>query len=144
MQFAPMLAAIPYLQPHALEVTESADDHLTVKMPFGKQLTNHVGTMHASALFTIAETAAGLHATSVIPGNRAIPLLRGATVRYTRRASGDLTATARVKGGDSERVLADFDANDRADVDIEVDVVDDENETVFKGTFDYAMRPGSL
>lgn len=144
MDFAQMLAAIPYLEPHGLEVMEKTDDHIVVKMPFGKALTNHVGTLHASALFTVAETAAGLHATSVIPGNRAIPLLRGATVNYTRRAEGDLTATAIVKDGDSKRVLADFDANNRADVDIEVDVVDNENETVFKGTFDYAMRPGSL
>lgn len=144
MDFVPMLAAIPYLEPHGLEVTEQMDDHITVKMPFSKALTNHVGSLHASALFTVAETAAGLHAMSVIPGNRAIPLLRGATLNYTRRASGDLTATARVKGDESSRVLADFDAHDRADVDIEVDVVDAENETVFKGTFDYAMRPGKL
>lgn len=144
MDFNKILGAIPYLEPHGLEVTEQTDEYIAVKMPFGKQLTNHVGMLHASALFTIAETAAGIHATSVIPGNRAIPLLRSATVRYTRRAGGDLTATARVKDGESGRVLADFDANDRADVDIEVDVVDDENETVFKGTFDYAMRPGTL
>ena len=144
MDFNKMLAAIPYLEPHGLEVTEQTGDHITVKMPFGRQLTNHVGTMHASALFTIAETAAGLHATNIIPENRAIPLLRGATVHYTRRASGDLTATACVKAGESERVLADFNVNDRADVDVGVDVVDEENATVFKGTFDYAMRPGSL
>lgn len=144
MDFKKVLGTIPYLEPHRLEVTEQTHEYLAVKMPFGKQLTNHVGTLHASALFTVAETAAGIHATSVIPGNRAIPLLRGATVSYTRRASGDLTATARVKAGESERVLADFDANNRADADIEVDVVDTENEIVFKGTFDYAMRPGTL
>ena len=144
MDFNKLLSAIPYLEPHGLEVTEQTDEYIAVKMPFGKRLTNHVGTLHASALFTVAETAAGIHATSVIPGNRAIPLLRGATVHYTRRAGGDLTATARVKGGESGRALADFDANDRADLDIEVDVVDDENETVFTGTFDYAMRPGTL
>lgn len=144
MDFNKVLPSIPYLQPHRLEVTEQTGEHIKVKMPFGKQLTNHVGTLHASALFTIAETAAGLHATDLIPGNRAIPLLRGATVKYTRRASGDLTATASVKDGSAAEVITAFDANDRADVDIEVDVTDAENETVFNGTFDYAMRPGKL
>lgn len=144
MDFNKMLAAIPYLEPHGLEVTEQTGDRTTVRMSSGGQRTNHVGTVHASALFTVAETAAGIHTTNIIPGNRAIPLLRSATVHYTRRARGDLTATARVKAGESERVLADFAANDRADADIEVDVIDAENETVFKGSFDYAMRPGSL
>ncbi len=144
MDFNKILPAIPYLQPHHLEVTEQTVEHIRVRMPFGKQLTNHVGTLHASALFTIAETAAGLHATDLIPGNRAIPLLRGATVNYTRRAGGDLTATARVKDGSASDVCAEFDVQDRADVVIEVDVTDGEDETVFKGLFDYAMRPGKL
>lgn len=144
MDFNKILAAIPYLEPHRLRVTEQTQERIRVVMPFGKQLTNHVGTLHASALFTIAETAAGMHATDLIPGNRAIPLLRGAAIQYTRRASGDLTATASVKDGTASGVLAAFDADGRADVDIEVDVTDTENQTVFKGTFDYAMRPGKL
>lgn len=138
------LSAIPYLKPHGLRVTEQTDDRTNVIMPYRDQLTNHVGTLHASALFTIAETAAGLHATHVVPGNRAIPLLRGATIEYTRRAQSDLTATARMKDGAAADVCAEFEAQGRADAEVEVEVSDADAKAVFKGTFDYAMRPGSL
>lgn len=144
MDLNSMLTAIPYLVPHGLDVSDETEDYLEVRMPYVKALTNHVGTLHASALFTIAETAAGLRAFRIVPGNKAIVLLRGAEVQYTRRAESDLTATARVKDGQADKACADFDAHNRADADIEVDVVDGDGETVFKGTFDYALRPGSL
>lgn len=144
MDFNAMLAGIPYLVPHCLSVTEEGDGFVKVRMPFGKPLTNYLGMWHASAFFTVAETAAGLQAFRIVPGNRAIILLRKANVHYTKPAKGDLTATARVKDDQSKKTRADFDSEGRADSLVDVEVVDSEDQIVFRGTFDYALRPGSL
>ncbi|MBI5481111.1 MAG: DUF4442 domain-containing protein [Deltaproteobacteria bacterium] len=141
MDLAGVLGRIPYLRPHRLEAGEDADGAVTVRMPLSETVTNHVGIVHAGALFTAAETAAGVAAWRVVPGDRAFVLLRGATVRYTRRAEGDVLARATVEPAAAEAARTAFDETGRADLAVEVSATDPAGETVFEGTFDYALRP---
>ena len=139
MNVADVLARIPYLHVHGLDV--STVDGVRVRMPVKKELTNHVGIFHAGALFTAAETAAGVAAWGIVPGDRAYVLLREATIRYTRRAEGDVQAVARVASDQAEAALATFNDTSRADARIEVSMTDAKGEKVFEGSFDYALRP---
>ncbi|MBW2552490.1 MAG: PaaI family thioesterase [Deltaproteobacteria bacterium] len=82
MNVADVLAPIPYLRVHQLAV-EPCEGAIKLRMPVHKEVTNHVGIVHAGALFTVAETAAGVAALDVIPGGQAIVLLRGATPKET-------------------------------------------------------------
>lgn len=60
-----------------------------------RRLQNHIGTVHAIALCNMAEMAGGLATDATIPAaTRWIP--KGMTVRYLRKASGVLRATASV------------------------------------------------
>jgi uncharacterized protein (TIGR00369 family) len=140
MNVADVLAPIPYLRVHQLAV-EPCEGAIKLRMPVHKEVTNHVGIVHAGALFTVAETAAGVAALDVIPGGQAIVLLRGATIRYTRRAEGDVSAVARITTDQASAARAAFDATSRADARVEVTATDPEGQTVFEGTFDYALRP---
>jgi uncharacterized protein (TIGR00369 family) len=109
-------------------------------MPFRREITNYVGTVHAGALFTLAETAAGVAATAVVPDGRAFVLLRSVTVRYTRRAESDLVAMARVPGEGAAKSRVDFDAGGRADALVPVTITDADGAPVFEVSFDYALR----
>ena len=140
MTIEAMLAKIPYLVPHALAVAES-NGELRVRMPFGATVTNHVGIVHAGALFTTAETAAGVAAWRVVPGDRAFVLLRGATVRYTRRAEGEVMARASVEPQTAESARTAFEEAGRADAAVSVSIRDHAGDVVFEGKFDYALRP---
>lgn len=140
MNVADVLARIPYLRTHELSVSD-VDGAVQVKMPLRTEVTNHVGIMHAGALFTAAETAAGVAAWHVVPNDEAYVLLRGATVRYTRRAEGEVSSTARVENAAAEAARTAFAATKRADAVVTVEATDPAGETVFKGTFDYALRP---
>jgi uncharacterized protein (TIGR00369 family) len=140
MKLDAMLASIPYLAPLNVELVESGSEEVTVRVPFRREVRNYVGTVHAGALFTVAETAAGVAAYLIIPDEGAIALLRGANIRYTRRAEGDITATARIAKGQAEGARAAFETDQRANAEVEVTIVDPEGETVFEGTFDYALR----
>lgn len=141
MDLKALIAKIPYLVPHRLEVDVQSDGTVEARLPFRGELTNHVGTLHAAAIYTVAETYAGVAASQIVPGDRSVVLLRGAKINYTRRAEGDLVASARVIQGQTEAALSDFEARGRADAQVEVNVIDPGQEKVFAGIFDYALRP---
>lgn len=141
MELEKVLARIPYLERHGLAAKVTPEGDVEVRMPIQSELTNHVGILHAGALFTAAETAAGVAAYRIVPDDRAFVLLRGATIRYTRRAESDVVATAVIGSDRAEEIRNRFEADQRADAEVAVRMVDAEGETVFEGDFDYALRP---
>lgn len=141
MSLADVLGRIPYLRVHRLEVSEDAEGAITAQMPLSEEISNHVGIVHAGALFTAAETAAGVAAWRVVPEGRAFVLLRGAEVRYTRRAEGDVVAAARIGTHEANRARALFAESGRGDVRAEVVATGPDGQEVFEGVFDYALRP---
>ncbi len=141
MNWNELLSRIPFLAPLGMEITEDGEGVTHVQLPFREGVTNHVGTLHAGALFTVAETAAGVAAWKVVPGEQAAVLLRSSSVRYTRRAAGKVTASARADESAAEEARAAFETAQRADLVVEATVEDGDGETVFVGSFDYALRP---
>lgn len=74
-------------------VTHLRKGHSTVQVPFAKEITNHLGTVHAIAMCNAAELAAGMMTDVSIPaGARWIP--KGMTVEYLAKAKSDVTAVA--------------------------------------------------
>jgi acyl-coenzyme A thioesterase PaaI-like protein len=86
-----------------------------------RRVHNHIGTVHAIALCNLAELTAGLGTDATIPASmRWIP--KGMTVRYLRKATGTLIATASIPLA-TEGVAQDLVAH--------VDVHDAQGELVF-------------
>ena len=135
-----MLAAIPYSAPLGLRATAETGQPVRVRLPFTKAAANYVGTAHAGALFTLAEAAAGIAAYRLVADLSGLVLLRGATVRYTRRAESDMTATARITEEAEVSARTAFERERRGDVNVQVVVTAEGSEAVFDGTFDYALR----
>jgi len=86
-QFAPYFSTITPqfvdLQPNRAEAT----------VPFRREITNHLGTVHAIALCNAAELVAGTMTDASIPvGARWIP--KGMTVQYLAKAKTDVRAVA--------------------------------------------------
>ncbi len=139
MSLAKLLEAIPYLAVHDLAVDASKTE-VQVRMKLKPELSNHVGILHAGAIYTAAETAAGIAAWRVVEGGRAVVLLRSSEVKYTRRAESSLLAIAKVSSTVAESTRALFDDKGRADAVAEVRCTDEQGDTVFEGRFDYALR----
>lgn len=91
-----ILGAIPFNR-HLGLVSVHADEHRgVVRMPEAEPLKNHVGTVHAGALFTVAEAASGaavIGAFGPLLGS-VTTLARDASITYLKRAVGEITATA--------------------------------------------------
>ncbi|MCP2227314.1 acyl-coenzyme A thioesterase PaaI-like protein [Pseudomonas silensiensis] len=95
--------------------------HATVQVPFSKEITNHLGSVHAIAMCNAAELAAGTMTDVSIPaGARWIP--KGMTVEYLAKAKSDVTAVA-----DGEAV----DWRTEGDKIVPVDIHDAEGKKVF-------------
>lgn len=141
MTLQDLLATIPYGVWHDVRVDADDGDEVILSVSFRPELANYAGTFHAGALYTLAETVAGVVADRAVPGERAYVLLRSAQINYTRRPEGDVIAAARKTETDAAAALKDFETSGRADIAVDVSMKDSLGESVFAGRFDYALRP---
>ena len=89
----------PYFSTITPEIAELKPNHAVVTVPFRKEITNHLGTVHAIAMCNAAELAGGMMTDVSIPaGARWIP--KGMTVEYLAKAKTDVTAVASAEGVD--------------------------------------------
>lgn len=145
--FAAIAALMPQLVPFVATL-EIAYDGLDAQRAVcvlrdQQRFHNHVGGLHAGAMFTLAETASG----ALVIGNfedlvngGVTPLAATATISYTRLAKGDVTATATL-GRPAEEVrgeLAETGRTVQFPVDVVLSTADGETGRM---TISWALRP---
>lgn len=85
----------PYFSTIHPRVTELRSGHCTVEIKDRRSIRNHLGSIHAGALCTLAELTGGLAVEVTLPWNlRWIP--KGMTVHYVRKARGRLVGRCSV------------------------------------------------
>ncbi len=121
-QFSKMVCQMaPYFGTIEPEVVGLRPGRAEAKVGFRRDITNHIGTIHAIALCNAAELVAGLMTQVSIPdGMRWIP--SGMTVEYLAKAKTDVTAVA-----DGAAV----DWQSEGDKIVPVEITDSEGQTVF-------------
>ena len=101
------------------------------------EVENHIGTIHASAQFTLAETQSGLFLQeefSDIEGE-VLPLLRSSTVKYKSPATTTLKAIATVSDGLKSKFKEQFLKRGRATITVEVQLLDSHEVVTMLGEF---------
>jgi acyl-coenzyme A thioesterase PaaI-like protein len=93
-QFSASICEIaPYFGSIQPQVTALRPGHAEASVPLRREVTNHLGTMHAIALCNAAELVAGSMTDASIPaGWRWIP--KGMTVAYLAKVKSDVRAVA--------------------------------------------------
>lgn len=136
-----VLDSIAYIAWHGQKIEREEAGRVVVTQPDRPDLHNYAGTTHAGALYTLAETAAGVAADGLAAPLGGFILLAAAQVRYTRRAEGALAAEARLAATTDAGALRDeFAASGRGALALDVTVRDAQGESVLEGRFDYAIR----
>ncbi len=107
---------------------------------------NHLGTVHASAQFALAEACSGEYLLSRFEELAAdhVPVVRRAEVKFRKPASGKLVAEARVADEKLRKFVADLEAKGRAVVGINVEVRDSTGGVTMRAAIDWfiqRMRP---
>lgn len=83
----------PYFNTITPQISELRPGHAVVDVPFRKEITNHLASVHAIALCNAAELAGGMMTDASIPaGAKWIP--KGMTVEYLAKAKTSIRAVA--------------------------------------------------
>jgi uncharacterized protein (TIGR00369 family) len=136
-----MTAAVPFADHLNLEITAISEGEAVVVLPERAELTNHVGSQHAGALFTVAETASGAAFVGAFAERMGdvTPLARSAEISYERLAEGPITATGKLGIAKSE-ALERLDAEGKVEFPCEIELADSSGTRVATATVRWHVR----
>jgi len=136
-----MTQAVPFAGHLNVRITEISEGEATVLLPDLPELKNHVGSQHAGALFTAAETASGAAFVGAFAERMGdvTPLARSAEIAYEKIANGEITAKARL-GVDAAEALATLDSEGKVEFPCEVELSDGDGQRVATATVHWHVR----
>ena len=94
---------IPFAGRTEVEVLAMEPGYVKMMMPLKPNL-NHVGTMYAGALFTLAELPGGAIFLTTFDAGRFYPLIKGMDIKFVKPASTDITVEVRLDPKEAVRI----------------------------------------
>lgn len=136
-----MSQAVPFAGYLGLEITSVSEGESVVRLPDRPELGNHVGSQHAGALFTVAETASGAAFVGAFAERLGdvTPLARSADIVYEKIAKGQIEAHAKL-GVPAAEALATLDAEGKVEFPCEVELTDSAGTRVARATVNWHVR----
>ena len=133
---------VPFVRPLGLRIAPvTTPGTAQVTLPSATAVHNHLGTAHAGAAYTAAETASGAAALSVfgdVVAQGAYVALKSSTVTHRKARAGDVLAVAKL-GDDPRALRTQWTESGKVDftVTVELSVEDTPTATM---TFVWAVR----
>src|SRR5262245_22305650 len=136
-----MAQVVPFVGHLDLRIESIAAGEATVVLPDKPELKNHVGSQHAGALFTLAETASGAAFVGAFAERmgEVRPLARSAEISYDKVVKGEVTARARL-GVPAEAALATLDSDGVVQFPCEIELSNGDGEPVATATVRWHVR----
>ena len=133
--------AVPFAGHLGLEISSVGVGEAVVRLPERPELTNHVGSQHAGALFTVAEAASGAAFLGAFAERigEVTPLARSAEISYDKIANGPIDAAARL-GVPRDEALATLDADGKVVFPCEIELTDSDGQQVATATVHWHVR----
>ncbi len=121
-----MPVQVPMVGTLNIEFLELDGTHALLRMADQPAYHNHIGGIHAGAMFTLAETASGAIVLAEFGDmfDTLVPLAVSATIRYMKVALGPLTAEAVMDAAVAD-VLAELDSGKRPEFNVDVAIRDE-------------------
>ena len=135
-----MMDTLPFVRLLGISIDEIGAGTSKVSMPDDPKLHNHLGTQHAGALFTLAETASGAAMAGgfaeLILGLR--PVAKESRIQYQKLARGATRAEGRVPG-DLAALKAQLAQDGKVAFSVAVDIFDAEGTLAAQVTVDWYL-----
>ncbi len=130
--------AIPFVEKVGICRTEEG----TLKLPFSTSNQNHLKTVHASAQFTLAETASGDALLRLFPelAGKVVPVLRESRIKFKRPANSDIFAFPAISKEAILKFQEQFGKKQRSSITVDVEVKDSNGVVTSAGTFDWFVQ----
>jgi len=129
---------IPFVKKTGITQNKNAE----LELVFNQDLHNHLQTMHASAQFTLAETASGEFLQTLFPDlvGKVIPVLRDATVKFKKPAIKNIIAYPAISNEDRDKFNSQFSKKGRASISIDVEVKDIEGTITCSARYNWFIQ----
>lgn len=105
---------IKFVANSGLRVVELRRGHIRCEMPFTGN-GNHIGTMYAGALFTLAEIPGGGLFLSSFDAQRFFPIVKELTMRFLKPGKGDISIELSIDEGRIAALTAEAEAQGKAE-----------------------------
>ena len=129
------VTAIPFNKFIGLEISDRPD--YLMMLPARERFMNHIGTVHASALFALAEATSGLFLLQEFEGRTDLgSVVRKVETRYRNPAGGAIYSAAALAGG-KEALSKDIEERGRGFINVVVDLFDADKKPVMRSEFEW-------
>ncbi|WP_043310271.1 PaaI family thioesterase [Pseudomonas sp. ML96] len=130
---------IDFVKRCGLKAEQLEPGFVRLRMPLaGNQ--NHIGTLYAGALFTLAEIPGGALFLTSFDVQRFYPLIKEMNLRFRRPATSDISVEARLDAAEIERIQAEAEHAGKADYRLELQLCDGSGEVVAETSALYQLR----
>lgn len=129
---------IPFVK--KIGVEKKSDSELSLN--FNESVKNHLGTIHASAQFALAETASGdmLQVTFPLLVGKVIPVLRDSNIKFKKPAIKSIVAKSIITSEAVEKFNNQYNAKGRGLIPVEVEIKDSDGNMTCTGRFNWFIQ----
>lgn len=122
-----------------VDINVSDDKDYLLRLDDKIDYTNHLGTVHASALFSLAEATSGHFLLINFPEFQTdlIPVVRQVEAKYRKPANGIINSTAILIDNSIEGIKEQLIIKKRASVKLKVELFDSNKINVMTGNFEW-------
>lgn len=131
--------AFPFVERTGLTVDAIDTGYCRISMPLEGN-HNHIGTMYAGALFTLAELPGGIIYLTLFDTSRFFPILKNLDIHFKKPATGTIHTTAELSKSEAERISHDAEANGKCDFSWQLELKNEAEETVAVADCLYQLR----
>jgi thioesterase domain-containing protein len=130
---------IPFVGRSEVKVLELEPGYVKMLMPLEPNI-NHVGTMYAGALFTLAELPGGAIFLSTFDASQFYPLIKGMEIKYLKPATTDITVEVRLSSKEAAEIQSKANEAGKADYDWDCELKDANGQVVAVSSNRYQLR----
>ncbi|MFC0875779.1 PaaI family thioesterase [Saccharicrinis sp. FJH2] len=115
------------------------DDNYIFKLEPKDEYMNHLGTIHASAMFALAEASSGEYLLNQFKDFQLdiIPVVRKVEIKYSKPANGVISSRANIIDSDIHLTINELKDKGRVIIKVKVDLFNKDAEKLFTSIFDW-------
>lgn len=131
---------IPFVRRSGVRVETLERGRVVCRMPIRGNV-NHIGTMYAGALFTLAEFPGGPLLLATYGMSRYIPIVTSLDMDFVKVAKTDVSVELRMSPEEIERVQTETDRDGKSTFELRGELKDKHGTVVARSHAVYQMRP---
>ena len=112
-----------------LGMKDADENEFLLELPASEKYLNHLKTVHAGALFSLAEASSGKYLLNEFADIKfpIIPMLRKSSVKYSKAVKGPVRSKGNLLGNKKDIIIGELEQKSRALIEVEVMLYSESN-----------------